>query len=405
MKNKQTKAFLFGLSISAIILISFFGGALADRIFVLKPLNYLFSQNGPFTKTGRLLPNKSANNPLNQPISSLGQMMAEGSLLSVADVAEKASESVVTVSIKKQQQVVDPMDLFGGFFGFGLPRGSTRVEEIQRDIGTGFVIEGGLIITNRHVVADLQANYKIIDKNDKEYEVKRIYRDRDPGVDLAILQVEGLNAPALEMGDSDTLRVGEGVIAIGTALGQFRHTVTTGVISGLGRGITAGDGMTMYENLQNVIQTDAAINPGNSGGPLLNSKGQVIGVNVATATADNISFALPINLIKTSLDNFNATGQFDRPLLGIRYQNITQQAALFNEVPQGAYLLEVAKDSSADLAGLKPGDIITQFDGQSLKDQDLATLINKKKIGDKVKIKFWRNQEEKTVEVVLKGGE
>jgi len=397
MKNKQVKSFLLGLSVSIVVVFSFLSGLLADRLFIIKPLDNLFSSNF----ISKFIQPK--NNPeTSTSISQLGQMMSEGRLLSVADVAEVASESVVTVSVKKQQRVLSANDFFGNFGFFGFPGGSGQIEEIQQDIGTGFVVEGGLIITNRHVVSDLQAEYKVIDKNDNEYQVIEIYRDRDPNVDLAILKVEGLDAPALEMGDSDTLRVGEGVIAIGTALGQFRHTVTTGVISGLGRGITAGDGFRQTEELENVIQTDAAINPGNSGGPLLNAKGQVIGINVATASADNISFALPINLLKASLDNFNATGQFDRPLLGVRYQMISEQAALFNEVPQGAYLLEVADGSSAAVAGLEAGDIIVEFAGKSLKEHDLATLINQQKIGDKIKVRFWRKDEEKTVIIELK---
>lgn len=166
------------------------------------------------------------------------------------------------------------------------------------------------------------------------------------------------------------------MIAIGTALGQFRHTVTTGVISGLGRGIQAIDpGMGSAEEIDNVIQTDAAINPGNSGGPLLDRSGEVIGVNVAVSQgAQNIGFALPINVIKASIANFNDTGSFDRPYLGVSYRDISQEAALFNEVPQGAYVVSVVDGSSAAQAGLQAGDIITEFDGQSLKDHQLASL-------------------------------
>ncbi len=390
--SPQVKTFFLGLSISLLVLVSFFGGAMADRVFGVKPLDYLIGRAklSPFPATsqdsggaGGLLP------------SSAG---------SVADVAEATSKSVVTVSIKQQQPVINPFDesIFG--FGFGRPQVPSQTEEVQRDIGTGFVVsDQGLIVTNKHVVSGLPAQYTVFDKDNQEYPVSKIYRD--PTNDIAIIQVEGANLPAVPLGDSDKLRVGQSVIAIGTALGEFRHTVTTGVVSGLGRGIQAGNPVGgSVEALENVIQTDAAINPGNSGGPLLDSAGSVIGVNVAvTANAQNIGFAIPINVIKTSLENFNQTGQFNRPFLGVRYQMITEQAALFNEVPQGAYVVEVTPDSSAADAGLQAGDIITELDGTSLKATDLAKFINSKKIGDSVTIKFWRDQQQQTVTVTLKG--
>jgi len=262
------------------------------------------------------------------------------------------------------------------------------------------------VVTNKHVVADTQAKYRVITKDDKEYEVKKIYRD--PVNDLAILKIDpdvtsGLKP--VELGDSDKLKVGQFVIAIGTALGQFRHTVTTGVISGLGRGITAGSPFEGYvERLDNVIQTDAAINPGNSGGPLLNSAGQVIGVNVAVAAeGQNIGFALPINLVKESLANFEKTGRFERPFLGVRYRMISQDLALLNDVPQGAYVVEVVENSPADKAGIKEGDIITKLDGQPVREKDggLAKLIAQKKIGDTVRLTIWRDGEQKEVTATL----
>jgi S1-C subfamily serine protease len=200
------------------------------------------------------------------------------------------------------------------------------------------------------------------------------------------------------MGDSDKLKVGQFVIAIGTALGEFKNTVTTGVISGLGRGITAGSPFEGYvERLDNVIQTDAAINPGNSGGPLLNSDGQVIGINVAIAAAgENIGFAIPINVIKEAIKIFEETGRFARPFLGVRYRMISREIALLNEVPQGAYIVEVVEGSAADKAGIKAGDILTKMDGQRILEETggLAKLINQKKVGEKVKLTVWRDGEE-----------
>jgi serine protease Do len=377
------KTFLLGL----------FLGGLADRVFVLKPLDYL-AQRQP----GWKLPATSSNST--QTTSELAQQLSQVS--SVEDIVEVSSKAVVTISIQKEQRVFEPQSRGIFDFGFGAPSES-RIEEIKQDIGTGFVVDStGLIVTNKHVVGDTQATYTVIDKDNHEYQVTRIYRD--PTNDLAIIKVEGANLPALPLGDSDKIRVGQDVIAIGTALGEFRHTVTTGVVSGLGRGIEATDGFG-FESLEGVIQTDAAINPGNSGGPLLDASGSVIGVSVAvSAGAENIGFAIPINVVRASLDNFNKTGQFDRPFFGVRYQLITKQAALMNEVPQGAYVLEVVTGSSASDAGVQAEDIITHFDGQAVTTEstELASLINGKKLGDKVQVKVWRNDQELTLEVTLK---
>lgn len=383
------KGFYFGLGVSIIILVSFFTGAIADRLFVIKPLDYLFDRSTSTTQFQASTDNES----------KLGQMIRENSDLGVPEVAEVASESVVTVSIQTQQRVYEPVpgDPFG-IFGFG----NQRIEQIEQDIGTGFVVDqSGLIVTNKHVVSNGSAQYKVIDKNGQEYEVKQIYRD--PANDLAILKIEGASLPILSMGNSDQVKVGEGVIAIGTALGEFRHTVTTGVVSGLGRGITAGDGYYETENLENVIQTDAAINPGNSGGPLLNMRGEVIGVNVAvSANAQNIGFALPINVVKASIDNFNQTGQFDRPFLGVSYIQINAEQAVRMNYPQGALLQQVVEGSVAAEAGLQVGDVVTELDGQALRDQELATIINKKKVGDQLRIKYWRDGESSEVTVTLR---
>jgi S1-C subfamily serine protease len=190
----QLKTFALGLSVSALILVSFFGGALADRVFVIKPLDALVGR-----RSLGALPASTTNRD-----STLAPLLTPGD--TVADVAEQASQSVVTVAIKRQEQVPDPFSesIFG--LGFRLPN-SGRVEEVQRDIGTGFVAdESGLIITNRHVVSDLEATYLVIDKDNNEYTVSKIYRD--PTNDLAILKVDNLNLPPLPLGDSEKIRVG-----------------------------------------------------------------------------------------------------------------------------------------------------------------------------------------------------
>lgn len=326
----------------------------------------------------------------------------------VTDVVKRTGASVVTVSISKTQNIrrlgIDPFfDPFGFFGQQEAP--SVEQQKIEQDIGSGFIISAdGMLVTNKHVVSDTEAKYKVITSDDKTYTVDKIYRD--PGNDLAILKIEASGLKPVELGDSSKLKVGQMAIAIGTALGEFRNTVTTGVVSGLGRGITAGSPFEGSEKLSNVIQTDAAINPGNSGGPLLNSAGQVIGVNVAVSSqGQNIGFALPINIIKESLKNFNQTGKFSRPYLGVRYQMITRKLALLNELPEGAYIETVAEDSPAEEAGLAQGDIITKIDGKAVRETEggLAKIIEGKKVGDRVTLDVYR--EDKTIKIAATVGE
>jgi len=395
----KVKTFLISFSLIGVIFLSLIGGALSDRIFGYKLLDKWFP---------RLLSPLQLNN---NKVQERTKIVSEESV--VIDVVDKVSPSVVTVGIKKTKVVGSPFQNFYDPFGiFGLPqqKQQQKKEKIEQDIGSGFILnKEGLIVTNKHVVSDTDASYKVITKDNKDLEVKKIYRD--PIIDLAILKVDpptsGLKP--LEMGDSSKLKVGQFVIAIGTALGEFRNTVTTGVISGLGRGINAGDPFGGYsERLENVIQTDAAINPGNSGGPLLNSAGQVIGVDVAMSqSAQNINFAIPINIVKKALNNFNKTGRFERPFLGIKYKMISIDLALLNEVPEGAYILEVVDNSAAAESGLKKGDIIVKIDGQKINDKngDLIKIIQSKKVGDKINLEIWRDGKTKKVRAVLKTAE
>jgi len=324
----------------------------------------------------------------------------------VISAVEKVGPSVVTINIAQDRNVIDffEFDPFNPFDPQRAPQ--TKKEHIEQDIGTGFIVnKEGHIVTNKHVVGDRNAQYRIITKDDKTYNVEKIYRD--PANDIAILKVNfGKDKiKPIELGDSSNLKVGQFVIAIGTALGEFRHTVTTGVVSGLGRGITAGDIYQGFvEQIDNVIQTDAAINPGNSGGPLLNSAGQVIGVNVAMVSgSENIGFAIPINIVKESLANFNRTGKFSRPFLGVRYKMIDKRLALLNEVPEGAYIQDIIKNSPADKTGIKEGDIITKVNGQKVTEDKggLAKIISRKKVGDKLKLEIYRDDKKINLEVVL----
>ena len=376
VQKTGTKKLLIGAVFLLLIIASVIAGIALDRLVALRIIDKYF-------------PSKFRQNIVGQKIIN------EES--TVIDVADKASPSVVTVSMQTPRQQYLQFSPFGGF-----TQGTTGGED--QDIGTGFVVSSeGLIVTNKHVVSDTTATYKVITKDDKEYDVVEI--NRDPNNDIAIIKIEATGLIPIELGDSSNLKVGQFVVAIGTALGEFRHTVTTGVISGLGRGITAGSYYEGYvERLDNVIQTDAAINAGNSGGPLLDSSGQVIGINVAVAQgANNIGFAIPVNVVKEALNEFNTTGKFEgKAFLGIKYQAIPQSTAILNNVPQGMYVVEVVIGSPAEQAGVAAGDIITKIDGQGvIEETSLSDIISKKKPGDKMSFEVWRNGETSTLEATL----
>ncbi len=307
----------------------------------------------------------------------------------VISVVDKTSPSVVAIGAT--QKVFNPFD------PFSVPKSQNST------IGTGFVVsDKGIIVTNKHVVSDADLHYTVVTKDGKKFEIKKIYRD--PILDLAVVQVDGDKMQALEFGDSSKLKVGQTVIAIGNALGKFTNTVTTGVVSGLGRKVTAGDPFSgSAESLDDLIQTDAAINPGNSGGPLLNSAGQVIGVNVATTEgAQNIGFAVPSNAVKKIADEFVQNGSVSRPFLGISYRFISKDVAIMNEVPQGAYIQDVVPNSSADKAGIRQGDIITKVDGQSVDSESkISQIIANKKIGDSLGLTVWNDSKERLATATL----
>ncbi len=379
--------FLIGLGVGVLLMGGFVGGAVVDRA---KGLSFI----------DKLIPRS------NVVENSNGSLQVVNEENVVTNVVEKVTPSVVTVSISKTQvQYSSPfgLDIFDQFFGIQRPQEQTT-QQIEQDIGSGFIVSSdGLIVTNKHVVSDTEAKYRVVIGKDEIVDVQNIYRD--PSNDLAILKINKTGLTAMDLGDSDKLKVGQTVIAIGTALGEFRSTVTTGVISGLGRGIVAGSGAAGSERLDNVIQTDAAINPGNSGGPLLNSSGQVIGVNVAVSQqGQNIGFAIPINIVKDSLSTFKSTGEFNRPYLGVAYRMISKQTALLNDVPAGAYVQSVVSGSPAEKAEIKTGDIITEIDGTKLvadKEVSLIEIVNKKKVGDSIKVVYWRDGKTNDVTVKL----
>lgn len=305
-------------------------------------------------------------------------------------VVEESSPAVV--SVVRNEVFFDP---FNGPF---------RSED---SIGTGFIIDGknGVVLSNRHVVSNEDANYSIVLGTVEEtYDVEKVYRD--PLNDFAILKIntEGKELPSLKLGDSDSLKKGQTVIAIGNALGQFGNSITKGVVSGLNRGITAGSPFGRTETIENVIQTDAALNPGNSGGPLLNLLGEVVGINVAVSqSAENIGFSIPINSLKPVIEEFNQTGKISRPYLGVEYAQITQQIAEQRSLPIGAFVRRVLPESPADQAGIEPGDIILKINDIRLDDKEntLPRVVSKQKTDEEIEIVVDRNGRELTLKTTL----
>ncbi len=319
------------------------------------------------------------------PIIETKVIVSEESAVILA--VDRVSPSVVAIGISKS--VINPFDPFA-------PPTKTN-----STIATGFVVSKGFIVTNKHVVAN-PGTYTVVTKDAQKYEVRKIYRD--PNFDLAILQIDTNSLKSLEYGDSSKLRVGQTVIAIGNALGKFTNTVTTGVVSGLGRRVVAGDIFEgEAESLDNLIQTDAAINPGNSGGPLLNSSGEVIGVSVAeTQGAQNIGFAIPINPVKQIVDDFSVKGFISRPYLGIQYKFISKDVAILNDVPQGAYIQDVLDGSPSQKSGIRQGDIIIKINNQAINSEsNISDIVSKSNIGSELMLTIFRDGNQFSVKVTL----
>jgi len=271
--------------------------------------------------------------------------------------------------------------------------------------GSGFFVsKNGLILTNKHVIADHEAEYSIITASDDKY--KAMVIARDPINDVAILKIEEDNLPTIELGDSNKIELGQSVLAIGTALGEFSNTVSLGIVSGLSRFITAVTDMEGHmERLGGLIQTDAAINPGNSGGPLVDLDGKVIGINSAVVFgAQNIGFAIPINKAERDLDDLLKFGKIRRPFLGIRYilVNDLLQKKFKLPVNCGALVMRegmpgrkaVIAGSPADKAGIKEADIILALDNTNISEKiSVEDILEKISIGQEVPIRIMRDGE------------
>ena len=331
--------------------------------------------------------------PIVLPASNI-QPLPAGSNSAIVAAVKRVGPAVVTVinTLPEQQ--------YFGFFG----------ESVQQPkaSGSGVVISPqGYIVTNNHVVDGYQTLDVVFADGTK---VSAQLVGADAFSDLAVIKVDAPVPAVATLGDSDQLQIGDAVIAIGNPLGDFNNTVTSGVISALGRTLDVGDGTT-YEQM---IQTDAAINHGNSGGPLVNMNGQVIGIttaivrgsNTSSDVAEGLGFAIPSKTVSDITSQLISKGKIERPYLGVRWQVVTPEIAKANSLPMqwGAYVQRIGSGSTADLAGMQVGDIITKIGTEALNDSSgFTNLLNHHQVGDNITIEVWRDGQTLTLNAVLQG--
>jgi serine protease Do len=330
----------------------------------------------------------------------------------VSSIAKTVGESVVSVSVTSQASGVS--NPYAMFFGDG---GGSQTQE---SAGTGIILTSdGLILTNRHVVPSGTTKVSVtLSDGTVLDDVQVVGRTgSSDSLDIAFLKVGDRKGHALKpavIGDSAKMQVGDSVVAIGNALGQFQNTVTSGIISGYGRSVQAGDGSgSSSENLDDLFQTDAAINEGNSGGPLVNVNGEVIGINTAIASgSQNVGFAIPINDVKGLIGSVTSTGKLERPYLGVRYVMLTDDIAKQYDLKaaRGAYIPKASDMGSetiiaggpADKAGLQEGDIITKINGVPVDEKhSLLSLLGQRKAGDTVTLTILRGSDSRTITATL----
>lgn len=312
----------------------------------------------------------------------------------IAEVANRVSSSVVSILTETRVQ---------SWYG----QSSTASAA-----GTGFIVtKDGYVVTNKHVIEGAEKVSIVLDSG-KTYDANEVeVVGTDPSNDVAFLKIKGAtDLPAATLGDSKTITVGQQVIAIGNALGQYQNTVTEGIISGTGRIVVAADSNGQNaEKLTDMVQTDAAINAGNSGGPLVNAAGQVIGINTAVGSGNNLGFAIPISSIKGMLKSITETGKIQRAYLGVYYDSLTTDSAKKYglSVTAGAYVHNsngnaVIADSPAAKAGIKDGDVIVRVNGAKVGENgSLGTLIGEYAPGDTISLTIWNDGSERTVDVTL----
>ncbi|HRT18444.1 MAG TPA: trypsin-like peptidase domain-containing protein [Candidatus Paceibacterota bacterium] len=327
----------------------------------------------------------------------------------IIDIVKENSPSVVSVVAYKDVPVYE--QTFQQDFFFIIPKLEQKGTERQQvGAGTGFIVSSdGLILTNKHVVSDKEAEYVVIMTDNKEYNAKVLARD--PVQDLAIMKIEGGNSfKPLKLGSVDDIQIGQTVIAIGNALGRFQNTVSVGVISGLGRTIVATGPDFATERLEDIIQTDTAINRGNSGGPLINLKGEVVGINTAVSTeGENIGFAISIDKAKRSIEQVKTLGRISYPYMGVRYIILNKEISKARdiEVDYGALIVgddepAVVDGSPAQKAGIKEGDIILEINGEKITENNsLAKIISKYNPFESLNLKILRDGQEIYLNIIL----
>lgn len=344
----------------------------------------------------------------------------------IIDVIKKVSPAVVSIIIKKELPEVSPFFPFP-FFGpgpfsdsFESPPQHEPHKKVKVGGGSGFIVgPDGIILTNRHVVADPQAEYTVVLDDDKQCPARILARDMIN--DVAIIKIDGKKFPIIELGDSSKLVLGQTVIAFGTALGLFQNTVSTGIVSGLSRSIVAQGGSSpagpIVQNLRGLIQTDAAINPGNSGGPLMDIEGKAIGINAAMVLgAENIGFALPIDNAKKDLQDLKEYGRIIQPYIGVRYISINDEIKEKAKLPvnYGALVIRetgpqglptgpaVIPGSPAEKAGLKEGDIIIKCNNKKITEKNsIIDILQKLDVGNVANLKILRRGKELMTKVKL----
>ena len=400
--KKKKPIQLIALVVSVSIIFGFLAGAISSAFFYFQIKDYLEKLN--------ILPSVIEKEIVGKETIKeyLPQTSQEETIIKVV---KSVSPAVVSIIISKDLPIFEEY-FEPGPFGFQIPQYRQKGTE-KKEIGggTGFIIsEDGMILTNKHVVLDEEAEYTIFTNDSRKFSAKVLARD--PVQDLAVLRIEQEKTvdgngefvlepfPTVKLGDSDKLESGQTVIAIGNALGEFRNTVSVGVISGLGREITASGG-GFIETLEDVIQTDAAINKGNSGGPLLNLKGEVVGINVAMALeAQSIGFAIPVNKAKKDIEQVRSLGKIVYPFLGIRYVLISEKIKEENDLPvdYGVLIVDggpgepaIWPDSAAEKAGLKEENIVLEFNNEKITTENgLAKIIMKYNPGDRIVLKILR---------------
>ncbi len=394
----------------ALVIMALAAGFIAGGAYYRSALDYLkkaniLPQNSPMEETGTAL---SEEQPQYVPQTTQEE--------TIVGVVRDYSPAVVSIIISKDVPVIEkyyisPFEGFEGFPRMEIPQYRQKGTELQQvGGGSGFIVASdGMIVTNRHVVSDDEAEYTVYTQDGKKYPARVLAKDSIQ--DIAVLKIEGTEPfSTVKLGDSNNIQIGQTVIAIGNALGEFNNTVSVGVISGLSRTITAGGGGTT-ETLENIIQTDAAINSGNSGGPLFNLKGEVIGVNTAMAgNAQNIGFAIPVNVAVRDINQVKSNGKITYPFLGVNYTIIDDTIQKENNLPvnYGAWIISsdkssaVVAGSAAEIAGLKNKDIILEFAGEKIgKNNTLSSAIMKRSPQDKVILKIMRDGQTLELEAIL----